>query len=337
MEIEEQVFEVTEEMLDCAERYARLVKVLRHDAVFSAVEQRVDLSWILHRFGIEEPIFGTADFIAYDAKTKTLWVVDFKYGKGVVVDAKKNPQPRCYAVGALDLPELRPYRDDIKWVRTVIVQPRAGDDALRFEDITIEELGEWVETELVPAARRIGEGDTSENAGEHCRWCVRAGTCSALFETSIASCREAFADDVSTTPSTVTPADLDNDRLAEILTKAAMVEGWVEQVRAEAIRRLEVGGEIPGYKLVPKRATRKWADADKAFKTFVEMLGQDALEPAALKSPAQIEKLLKKSRFETDSLEAHVSRVSSGVTLAREEDKRPAVQNATALLFDDAK
>ena len=45
--------------------------------------------------------FGTADCIMIQGET--LFVIDFKYGKGVLVSAEENPQMMLYALGAYDL------------------------------------------------------------------------------------------------------------------------------------------------------------------------------------------------------------------------------------------
>lgn len=43
--------------------------------------------------------FGTADFLMI--RENTLYVVDFKYGKGVAVSAIDNPQMKLYALRSI--------------------------------------------------------------------------------------------------------------------------------------------------------------------------------------------------------------------------------------------
>ena len=91
-------------------------------------------------------------------------------------------------------------------------------------------------------------------------------------------------------------------------------------MRALAQTMLENNAPMPGFKLVPKRATRQWIDEDKAL-AALEATG--AMELTELKSPAQVEKLLKKQKLVMpDDL---IVSVSSGNTLAPESDPRPAV------------
>ena len=83
---------------------------------------------------------------------------------------------------------------------------------------------------------------------------------------------------------------------------------------------------VPGYKLVAKRAIRQWVDESKAEAALLNA----GLTPAQffkqeIISPAQAEKLLKKSKQALP--DEIVVAVSSGSTLAPEDDPRPAVLN----------
>ncbi|RIY24730.1 nuclease, partial [Bifidobacteriaceae bacterium WP021] len=77
------------------------------------IEQKVDFSTYV------PDGFGTADCIIVGEKT--LQVIDFKYGQGVLVDAYENPQMKCYALGALTLFDSL-Y--EIQTVEMSIFQPR---------------------------------------------------------------------------------------------------------------------------------------------------------------------------------------------------------------------
>jgi len=87
---------------------------------------------------------------------------------------------------------------------------------------------------------------------------------------------------------------------------------------------------VPGYKLVAKRSTRQWVD-EKEAAHWLDGKGVEDIFERKLKSPAQAEKLLK----EKLPGELVVS-ISSGNTMASEDDPRPAVvligQQLTAAL-----
>jgi hypothetical protein len=86
---------------------------------------------------------------------------------------------------------------------------------------------------------------------------------------------------------------------------------------------MESGGAVPGYKLVAKRGTRKWVNEDEALATLLPMLPSEELMEASVLSPAQVEKKLKKLKLELP--QGLTTTVSSGNTMASEDDPRPAV------------
>jgi hypothetical protein len=114
------------------------------------------------------------------------------------------------------------------------------------------------------------------------------------------------------------------DQIALQLSQADMIEDYIKDLRALATQMLENGQPVPGFKLVAKRGTRQWADEDKVVK-WADKNKLDIADvwESKLKSPAQLEKVLKKNKIELPS-ELVVS-VSSGSTLAPESDSRPAV------------
>ena len=85
---------------------------------------------------------------------------------------------------------------------------------------------------------------------------------------------------------------------------------------------LESGTKVPGWKLVNKRATRQWANDDKAV-AFMSAAGVEAWADPKPLSPAQAEKALKKAKIELPA--DLIVAVSSGSTLAPESDSRPEV------------
>lgn len=90
-----------QEMADCTDSYAEYVaeqvaKAKEHciDPIV-LVEQRLDFSkWVPQGFGT-----GDCVIVADDVLT----IIDLKYGVGILVEAEKNPQMMCYALGALQL------------------------------------------------------------------------------------------------------------------------------------------------------------------------------------------------------------------------------------------
>lgn len=90
-----------EEMADCSDAYTEFVQEQVEAAKQKCadpivlVEQRLDFSEYVPEG------FGTGDCVIVG--DGTLSVIDFKYGVGIVVEAERNPQMMCYALGALAL------------------------------------------------------------------------------------------------------------------------------------------------------------------------------------------------------------------------------------------
>jgi hypothetical protein len=116
------------------------------------------------------------------------------------------------------------------------------------------------------------------------------------------------------------------DQIAHYLEQAPLIEAFIKDLQQMAHGLLEEGRKVPGWKLVNKRATRQWTNEDEAV-AFMTLAGIEAWgEPKPL-SPAQAEKALKKA-LKKNKLELPanlVVAVSTGSTLAPENDPRPAV------------
>ncbi|MGG1601203.1 DUF2800 domain-containing protein, partial [Paenibacillus naphthalenovorans] len=108
--------------------------------------------------------YGTGDVVLI--ADGVLEVIDLKYGKGVPVSAIGNPQTRLYGLGAWS---GYSYLYDIREVHMTIVQPRL--DSVSTDNMSVDELFEWAETVVRPAAVLAYEGKGEYKPGDHCRWC----------------------------------------------------------------------------------------------------------------------------------------------------------------------
>ena len=114
----------------------------------------------------------------------------------------------------------------------------------------------------------------------------------------------------------------DPGELAKALDFLPILEGWIKNVREFAYAEAETGHAIPDYKLVDKRATRKWRDDAAALEALTPVLGDAAWKPLEVITPAAAEKLLGKQKSILDPLTV---KESSGHTLVHTSDKREAV------------
>lgn len=271
------------------------------------------------------PMFGTADAVVYRRdEVNRLHVIDLKYGQGVVVEVKGNKQLRYYALGALLSLDHDEYPVDE--VVITIVQPRVShpDGMVRSETVTTAELLDFA-GELMAAARATTQPDAALVPGSHCRFCPASGICPAQRERVQQSAEMDFS--VVPVEAPRAPETLTKEELTTLMPLFPMIEDWMGAVRAHVQSMLERGEEVPGWKLVQKRAVRKWTDEGDVRAALLASgwKTEDIDTEPELRSPAQIEKLLGKKRFAEKLGDSHVVKVSSGVTLAAAHDNRPAV------------
>lgn len=303
---------VDDEMVDSVQEVmdyvaSRVVNLEVHNEVELRFERRVSLEAL----NPPAPMFGTVD-IQIHATSKQglgslLEIVDFKYGRGIFVEAKGNSQIRYYMLGSsLEFGGASPY------VGT-IVQPRYPDS--RGKTIRSERLGPLelldFSADLMEAAHRTQEPNAPLNPGDHCQFCPAAGTCPALRKKALQVAQEDFG--ILPEPASLTP-----DQLGELLEKADLVQQWMDSVREHAYRELQAGREVPGYRLAPRQARRRWKDEEQAIEYLKGNYIREALDlllPPTLVSPAKAEKILGKKHY-PDHL---VEKASSGLKMVRED------------------
>ena len=252
---------------------------------------------------------GTADYVTYSPQKKLLRVVDFKYGAGVFVDADDNKQLKVYALGAMLTVNV-----PVDFVEVYIVQPRYEDaEPVRKEGFPAYDLMEFA-GDIAEAAEATRQPNAPLTPGSWCAktFCPNARTCPALEGMQHALMKQEF--------STIVPAD--PKALGQLLTAVPLVKERIKAIEEFAYMQATAGTAIPGFKLVEKRGRRQWTDEPAVMKWAKDRAIEPYEEPE-LKSPAQLEKGLKKA--EKAELAQFTVSVSSGTALVPDTDVRPAV------------
>lgn len=279
------------------------------------IEHRVDYS------KYAEGGFGTSDALLFAPGMGIIKVIDLKFGKGVPVSATNNSQLKLYGLGGLL--EFDPAGDAVHTIEWAIVQPRL--DYVGEDSITYDELIEWAQTVVAPAAKLAwaGEGDLKPTA-KGCRFCKAAATCRARAAENVLIARRDF---MPTPDPRLDERLMGMDEVARILPDIDAWMAWANALKAYALTAVrDRGEEIPGYKLVRGRALRAWA-ADKDIPEELKAAGVSETvmysEPS-LKSVAQMEKVIGKKNFETLA-ESLVVKPLGTPALVPVTDPRPAV------------
>jgi len=298
----------SEEMEDGAAGYAAYVMELLEAAKKECAdpvvltEQHLDLS----RFVREA--FGTADCII--AADGTLHIVDYKFGRGILVEAEGNPQLRLYALGSLDIFD---GIYDISKVSMTIFQPRRSN--ISTCTMSKDELYRWAEETLKPAADLAFAGGGEFNCGEWCQFCKAKSDCRERAEYNMELARYDFQ----------LPPLLTDEEVEDILSRADELVSWVNDLKDYALQSALSGKEWSGWKLVEGRSNRKYTN-EAAVADAVTAAGFDPYEHKVL-SVTAMTSLLGKKRF-NDILSGYIEKPQGKPTLVPESDKRPAINTA---------
>lgn len=303
------IFEVTGEMVESVEIYVDYVRGLCADAdAERAIEFRFDLQHVA------DGMFGTGDAVIYNPATQGLHVVDFKYGRGVPVEPEENSQLLSYGLGAVK----RHHNRGLASVVLAVVQPRCRHPKGPVREWETNAVGLMdFEHDIRVAAAATAAPNAPLKAGEWCKFCPAAATCPANRDHALSIAASEFATDEGIDP--------------EILAKVPLVAAWCKRV-LEAAHDQAVAGNVPkGWKLVEKRATRRWKDEATivaTLKTVYDLADGDIWKPQEVASPAQIERLMpgKNKEARAAVLKPLVIKQSSGAVLVPEHDTRAPVR-----------
>lgn len=296
------------EMLECAVDYGRFisetVKERRNDCPDAFVEleaKSLDFSeWAPEGFGTGDCIIIADDLLE---------VIDFKYGKGVRVEAEDNAQMRLYALGA-----IKRYRElyDIERVRMSIIQPRINNEP-STDEIAVTDLMDWAENYVKPRAALAYAGKGEFNPCEEaCKFCRAKEQCKARTDKNLAL----FDDAPDMLLITVEEA-------SKILARAGDIKTWLSDLENLCIKTLFAGEPVPGFKLVEGRSNRKFVD-DLLVADALKGAGYDEAliyKPKELITLTQMEKDFGKKAV-GEVLKDLIVKPAGKPTLAPEKDKR---------------
>ena len=236
-------------------------------------------------------------------------IVDFKFGQQGIVEAASD-QNLFYAIAA------RKSLDAFKMVEEwdcYIVQPAMdpATDKVIYPGTALDRR----EQEQYTAIKLSEAPNPHFTEGEWCGWCDAKLVC-PLKTQRLATL---------TAPNHI----LDLNELGQQLAKLRRWDKWREEAEERLHHEMTHGVEVNNWKVVAKRAIRKWRDEAATILRFKQAkVDEDRYMVRELVSPAQAEKQKLLSKQDVAELS---NPVSSGTTIAPVDDKRPAVLSTTAL------
>jgi hypothetical protein len=242
--------------------------LLKHDedtvVLYEAHEKKYSLSFIY------PDMKGTVDSVLMLCNIKTnditLHVIDYKFGKGVPVDAFKNYQLLMYTIGVINEVKSKitnlPYPCKLH-INLHIVQPYIRNSNWELTDIEqLKFLGYKARERYIEIANDCYKPDAPRIASKKaCQFCRAKPTCPALAK---------FVPDTKTKL-----GELSNEQIAVIYDNKDLITMYLKSVEEHIKNKLEQGSFM-NYTLRPKLSNRKWND--DAYDYLVENLSEEAFE-----------------------------------------------------------
>lgn len=283
-----------EEMFDAIEFYIDSILDDMEKCGATAIDLFVEKDFILNNMTEGEDVEGTAD--AGFVFGNTLYIYDFKYGKGKQVHAYENDQGLFYAIGAylsIDPADRKKITD----IQITFIQPRAWLESCikSVFQTTPEELAKF--SKRLRASVKDAKSETPELVtGRWCDedYCSAVAYCPAVHKESEEAMQfKVGGQAVLVNENEVGIAGADKlVSLYECLDKLTALKG--EVFKAMKTRALQ-GQNIPGYKLIQGEKNRTYRDKDNALMVLNKMFPKEIFtKKPDLKGIGDIEKQLKK-------------------------------------------
>lgn len=241
-------------------------------------------------------------------------ICDFKYGRGVYVPVKNNPQLIAYLIA---LEEHTGKTFDKAWV--YIYQPRI-DKEEPYEQmvLTYDDIQKWrkklLASEKICLDMKSGKKPLQFKAGDHCQFCPAQPQCKTFrAHTKVGSLAVL---DGALPPIERIPLEV----LVELHKKKKQIEHYLENVDHFLLMRGLKKQDIGDLKIVEGRANRRWVDDEDEVANGLKKLGVQPWRRKLI-TIGEADKKAGKKKI------SHLTVKPTGkLQLALPEDKRPTAQ-----------
>jgi len=279
--------------------------------------------------GTSDVVITTPDFIE---------IVDYKDGRQPV-SAEANDQLISYGLGYLGHIPIDSYPP---MVRLTIIQPKVSSQPEFVEIPTAELLQKLPEYKAI--IEDAEDPDAPRVPGEkQCMFCLGRLDCPERKEVALQAAETAFAGIELPAPQAPLLRDvsgeLSNENLGKILDAAPLVNEWLKEMEAEALRRFKTGQLIPNHKVVHATTRRHWLkDEDLVVKKLKgKRLNDKDIYEKRLKGFTKILNNTKLNAKQREDIETKlIVKPEGGLSVVSESDKRKAVLFDATSMFENA-
>lgn len=267
---------------------------------------------------LSDDIGGTADLMAHNTEDNIFIMADWKFGDGVIVSAQDSQQLLFYTMLAMKS-EQYDIGEKTRFFGIIIQPTNRRDEVEDRWEFTYDDLMVFIKK--FDASYAISSKKNAPcSSGSWCGWCPAEPVCPQKTGKAQMALR---------LPKGSTDLKVLNQSMAIV----DEVESWCKAVKKLAHEQAEQGVEIENFKLVAKRAIRKWNDVETVttkLKNMKKLTIPDYMEQK-LTTPPKLEKICKQKSVDFTKFDEYISSISSGTTLVPASDKRSAIVSVHAM------
>lgn len=268
-------------------------EIIKHVMIFvetirAIVERYPDAEvWIEYTTAIDSvhpDCWGTFDCAIYIPSLKLLYILDLKYGWGIV-EAFDNEQLNLYGLGFVE-ELITKHRRPVDNIKVGIVQPRAyhSEGSVRIVDLPKQDLIPF-RAEMIEAAKLAVTPGAPCKTGTHCKNCDARYMCPALRHAVDHGLD--FID--SAQPEELSPEDL-GQYLHILRNYSKLFSARLKSLESRAEALIELGQPVLGHSIGPGRGSRDWNRPDDEMKMIGQLI-EVPFSKEVMLSPNQVENL----------------------------------------------
>lgn len=300
------------------------------------LEKRVDLGWLYKGQS------GRADLIAYNQQKTEFLSVDFKYGKGLLVQAKDNGEILLHLGGFINQEMTAAKAQKIKSIKIMIAQPRRNNYPIW--NISYSYLQNFCLSRINIVKDIVSKGEKGKvynPSPSACQFCPKNRVDGKSSGTRCIKLREKIMDIVIESKDPLggfnfTDIQLkENEELSELWEWLDFIVAWCNNLKNYMQEKAIAFGDIyPDLELHEGGLSDRKFTSEKKVLSKLQRMGynEDEIFERKLKSPSKIEKLLGKTKFKR--LSGLVNRETRRPKLGKKGTGTPVAQ-ALADEFED--